>query len=132
MSSIQQAYQDYDPYHFNTDILDGRLSQWCKEGVLLLNTALTVEKGKPNSHKQYWVGFTQSVIKALNKKNYVIYLLWGKEALQYVEHINPDHSMLIAEHPVAPFYNNRKWVHNNCFKQANELLKEKGIKQIKW
>lgn len=132
MLKIAEAYADYDPMHFNTKILDGRTEQWCKEGVLLLNTSLTVEAGKPNSHKEYWLGFTQAVIKALNQKEHVIYLLWGREAQNYSIIINPEHKTLMAEHPAEASYNNRKWVHNNCFKKTNELLKLNNLTEIKW
>lgn len=132
MVSIEKAYRSYDPNHFNTKILDGRTHQWCKEGVLLLNTALTVEKGKPNSHKHLWLDFTKTVIKALNRKDHIIYLLWGKEAQDFGVLVNRSHTILKAEHPVAPRYQGREWDHGDFFNLTNKILKEKGKQEIKW
>lgn len=134
MRSIQDAYQDYNPYHFNTDILEGKIDYWSKQGVLLLNTALTVEKGKPNSHKKYWDDFTIEVIKAINKKeDPVVFMLWGSQAQSYEQYIDtPPHTILKAEHPVAGKYQGRKWKHNDCFSKCNRLLLETSKPQIQW
>ena len=130
MYSIQDAYDDYDRTHFDMDIMEGNISRWTKQGVFLFNTALTVQKGKPNSHKKYWDNFTKEVIIAVNKKETpVVFLLWGNQAQEYSYLIdNPLHHILIAEHPVACRYQGRKWNHGDFFSKTNELLNEK----IKW
>ena len=132
MNSIEKAYRSYDPNHFNVYILEGRTYQWCKEGVFLLNTALTVEKGKSNSHKHLWLDFTKAVIQSLNKKDHLIYLLWGKEAQAFSVLIKPEHNILMAEHPVAPRYQGRDWKHGDFFNETNRILREKNKKEIKW
>jgi len=134
MDSIHEAYQAYDPSHFNVNLLSGKLSPWAEQGVLLLNTALTVERGKPNSHKEYWDEFTIEVIKAINRKlDPVVFILWGKEAYSYLEYIvSPPHYALASEHPVAAKYQNRPWKHNDCFEVCNQILVEKYKTDIKW
>lgn len=133
MDSIQDAYQDYYKNHFNTDVIEGKLEQWSDQGVFLLNTALTVEAGKPNSHKSYWEEFTTEVIKILSEKQTpIVFMLWGSQAQSYSKHIAPHHFVLKSEHPVAGKYSGRKWKHNDCFAQCNEILIGSQQTKIQW
>ena len=112
----------------------GCLEKWAKQGVFLLNTVLTVEKGNANSHSDCgWQTFTDNVIKILNNQNRPIaFLLWGKQAEKKKELItNPNHLVLITSHP-SPFSARRGFFGSNHFKLANEFLKEKNIKEIDW
>jgi len=130
MRGIIDAYSDYDPQHFNVEILDGKVSQWTKEGVLLLNTALTVQEGKANSHAKYWMNFTKCVVDALNaRKEPVIFMLWGAQAQKYAQFIDDRHHIIETEHPVAGVYKGKKWDHKHCFRRANEIL---GDEKINW
>lgn len=112
----------------------GCLEKWAKQGVFLLNTVLTVEKGNANSHSKCgWQTFTDNVIRLLNKQeNPIVFLLWGKQAEKKKELItNPMHLVLITSHP-SPFSARRGFLGCNHFKKANEFLKEKELEEIDW
>lgn len=112
----------------------GCLEKWAEQGVFLLNTVLTVEEGKANSHSDCgWQTFTDNVIKILNnQKQAIVFLLWGKQAEKKKELItNPNHLVLITSHP-SPFSARRGFLGSNHFILANEFLKENYIKEIDW
>ena len=120
---------------YGYDIPDsGCLEPWALEGVFLLNTVLTVEEGKANSHSKCgWKIFTDNVIKVLNKQNQpIVFMLWGKQA-EEKKHLlnNPNHLVLITSHP-SPFSARRGFFNSNHFKLANEFLKENGLDEINW
>jgi len=122
-----------------SDINDGRLdpldlSRWAKQGVLLLNTSLTVEKGKPGSHSLYWTGFTSAVVRSVNDKNDIVWLLMGAEARRYQDLItNPQHSIINVIHPAAGLYSGHDtFVGSGCFRKVNEALEALNKKQIIW
>lgn len=139
MREIQNGYNDQYPNNFATDILDGNLERWAQNGVLLLNTALTVRKGEAASHLKQWYPFTAEVIKALNRRNQepyklppVVYLLWGKMAQQYEALVDDSCPVIKTEHPVAGVYSKRKWKHENCFHTVNEKLIKLNVEPIEW
>ncbi len=112
----------------------GCLESWAKEGVFLLNTVLTVEEGKANSHSKCgWQTFTDNVIKILNnQKRPIVFMLWGKQAEKKSELIdNPNHLVLITSHP-SPFSARRGFFGSGHFKIANEFLSENGVGEINW
>lgn len=112
----------------------GDLSKWASEGVLLLNTVLTVREKSPNSHAgKGWEIFTDRVIESLNrKKERVVYILWGKKACEKTDLIkNPAHHIIKAPHP-SPFSAYRGFFGSCPFSSANKALKEKNIAQINW
>jgi uracil-DNA glycosylase len=101
---------------------DPDLTRWANQGVFLLNKILTVEKGKPLSHKGYgWELFTAKTIDLLNRSdNKICYLLMGKEAQSVKDYINTDkHLVFCIEHPAASAYAGRDWNHENVFKAIN-------------
>ena len=112
----------------------GCLEKWAGQGVFLLNTVLTVEKGNANSHSKCgWQTFTDNVIKLLNiHESPIVFLLWGKQAEKKKELItNPNHLVLITSHP-SPFSARRGFLGSNHFKKANEFLKENQLEEIDW
>ena len=112
----------------------GELTDWAKQGVLLLNAVLTVREGQPTSHKNMgWETFTDRVISELNKKTTpVVSLLWGAYAQKKAEIItNPIHKKLISVHP-SPLSASRGFFGCNHFKTANEFLQKKGMNPIDW
>ena len=112
----------------------GCLDKWAGEGVFLLNTVLTVEKGNANSHSKCgWQIFTDEVIKILNNQSQpIVFLLWGKQAEAKKDLItNPNHLVLITSHP-SPFSARRGFFGCNHFIKANEFLKENNINEIDW
>ena len=103
---------------------NGCLVSWAKQGVLLLNTALTVRAGQANSHKgKGWEIFTDAVISALNKKETpVVFMLWGSNARSKKKLItNKNHLVLETVHP-SPLSAYAGWFGCNHFKKANEFL----------
>lgn len=113
----------------------GNLERWAKQGVLLLNTTLTVRKEEPNSHKHLnWATFTNAVIEQINaKKENVVFLLWGNFAQQKGKIINPKkHKVLLSGHPSPMSANQKKWFGNKHFSQTNSYLKSIGKSEIEW
>lgn len=111
----------------------GDLTYWAKQGVLLLNASLSVEKGKPNSHKDFgWHLFSDAVIKKISdEKNGVIFLLWGNFAKNKANLIDQNrHFILTAPHP-SPL---ARGAFFGCkhFSKTNEILKKLGKSPIDW
>lgn len=124
--------QEYDKVLPNFDIT---LESWAKQGVLLINTALTVEPGKPGSHASIWKPFTQEVIKQLGYKENLIWVLWGNHAKSYKKYIDETrHQVLESGHPSPLSANKGHWFGNMHFKQINDILitDHKDIGYIKW
>ena len=114
--------------------LHGELTEWAKQGVLLLNNVLTVREGQPTSHKDKgWEIFTDRVISELNRKETpVVFLLWGAHAQKKAELItNPIHRKLATVHP-SPLSASRGFFGCRHFSKANEILSSCGLEEIKW
>lgn len=113
---------------------NGYLEKWAKQGVLLLNAALTVRAAEPNSHQgKGWEILTDEIIKLLEKKDDpVIYLLWGSNARKKKELItHPRHFVLEAAHP-SPLSASRGFFGCRHFSCANSILKNAGLCEIDW
>ena len=114
--------------------LTGSLVPWTQEGVLLLNTVLTVEAGKPASHKDLgWERFTDEVIKKINEKTTpVVFILWGSFARSKKSLItNHNHFIIESPHP-SPFSAYNGFFGSKPFSKTNNYLISKGIKPINW
>ncbi|OOF11502.1 uracil-DNA glycosylase [Salinivibrio sp. PR5] len=112
----------------------GYLKSWAEQGVLLLNTVLTVEQGKAHSHaKLGWETFTDRVIDAVNQHgDGVVFLLWGAHAQKKGKAIDRTrHHVLTAPHP-SPLSAHRGFLGCRHFSQTNALLREKGKAPIDW
>lgn len=113
---------------------NGDLTSWAKEGVLLLNSSLTVEKDKPNSHQKLgWSNLTDYIIKVLNaKEEPVVFILWGAFARSKKVFItNPKHLIIESAHP-SPFSANYGFFGSHPFSKANQFLENNGIEKINW
>ena len=113
---------------------NGYLKKWADEGVLLLNTVLTVRAGLANSHKgKGWEKFTDSVIKALNEREEpMVFILWGNNAISKKSLItNKNHLILQSVHP-SPLSASRGFFGSKPFSKTNEFLVSKGIEPIDW
>lgn len=107
------------------------LSRWSKQGVLLLNSALTVEKGNPGSHLELWKPFTEEVFKALSRRQDLVWILLGKEAMKFKELItNQTHSIITAAHPAVHSYGGTGFFGSNVFRKTNEELSKRNLKEI--
>lgn len=132
--SLKNIYKE-----LNSDIgmeipTHGELTKWAQQGVLLLNTVLTVRRAQANSHKgRGWENFTDRVIGELNKKQTpVVFLLWGANARKKAEIItNPIHQKLITVHP-SPLSAYGGFFGCKHFSRCNEILKSGGLTPIDW
>ena len=112
----------------------GELTKWTKEGVLLMNTVLTVREGEPNSHKgKGWEIFTDNVISLLNEREKpIVFLLWGANARSKTKLItNPQHKILECAHP-SPLSAYNGFFGCRHFSKTNEFLLGMGVDQIDW
>ena len=110
------------------------LMSWAKQGVLLLNTTLTVRKGEPMSHVGHgWEEYTDAIISNLNVAcRHLVFMLWGAHAQKKGAQIDETkHLVLRAAHP-SPLSAHRGFFGCNHFKLANDYLREHGIEEIKW
>ena len=110
----------------------GDLSAWSRQGVLLLNTCLSVCAGLPASHSNIgWENFTNAAIEEIQKKKNIIFLLWGKHAQQKKAFIQADNFILEAAHP-SPLSANNGFFGCNHFSKTNNLLTSLGSDPIDW
>ena len=113
---------------------NGYLEKWARQGVLMLNTVLTVRAHQAGSHqKKGWEQFTDAIIQAVNAQDRpVVYLLWGKPAQSKIPMLtNPKHLILKAPHP-SPLSAYRGFFGCRHFSQTNAFLKENGVEPIDW
>ncbi len=114
---------------------NGDLSVWANQGVLMLNSTLTVRKNKPGSHKNKgWEKFTDEIIKLISlKKNNIVFMLWGNYAKNKISLIdNKKHLILTSGHPSPLSANRGLWFGNKHFSKANNYLKTNHIDKIDW
>ena len=114
---------------------NGDLADWASQGVLLLNSILSVESGKPGSHSKIgWETFTDNVIKIISKsKNNVVFMLWGGYAKKKEKLIfENNHLILKTGHPSPLSANRGYWFGNKHFSKCNSFLEKKDIEPIEW
>lgn len=126
----QELHDDLGCYIPN----NGYLKKWADQGVLMLNTVLTVRAHRANSHQgQGWEQFTDAVIEAVNHQDRpVVYMLWGRPAQSKIPMLtNPKHLILKAPHP-SPLSAFRGFMGCRHFSQANDFLKNNGVEPVDW
>lgn len=132
--SLRNMFKEYE-----TDLgfqvpMSGNLTNWSKEGVLLMNTVFTVEKSRPNSHSDLgWQHISEAIIKALShQKQAIAFVLWGKPAQQYSKLIDTNqHSIFSSAHP-SPLSAYRGFFGSKVFSTVNKWLKEQNLSPINW
>lgn len=132
--SLRNIYKE-----LNTDLglpipEKGDLTKWAEQGVLLLNTALTVRRGQANSHRgKGWEIFTDRIIEIMNEREKpVVFILWGANARAKTALItNPVHKILTCAHP-SPLSAHNGFFGCRHFSKCNEFLKTNGIEEIDW
>ena len=114
----------------------GNLSSWSSQGVLLLNTCLTVRKAEPLSHKgRGWEDFTDQVIRQCTKRTGVVYLCWGKEAQNKCARVNRSANLVVSTShpsPLGAYKTAAPFMGSGCFSQCNKWLEGKGKSPIDW
>lgn len=110
------------------------LKDWSKQGILLLNSALTTQIGKPGSHTKLWEPFIKYVLDVLNQDTGIVYLLMGNVAQSYGNHINEDNNFIFkCTHPASAVYHeDKRWHHQNIFKEVDTTIKKQYNYEIKW
>lgn len=150
-TGVAMGVRDYKVYPKTVDILDIAIAEdlyegfrlqpiepdleyLCAQGVLLINSSLTVEHKAPNSHSHLgWNNFIKATIEQLNNKDFVVYLLWGSAGQAFKKYIADKHVVIEAEHPIKHKYEKRpNWIHNRPFSKTNQLLVNNGLEQINW
>ena len=132
--SLKNIYKELQEDIGEDLLTEGDLSHLAKQGVLLLNTVLTVEEGNANSHKgKGWEKLTNRLIESLNElKHPVIFILWGKPAQDKEKLIiNPNHVILKAPHP-SPLSAYRGFFGSKPFSRVNDILIQQGQTPIRW
>ena len=132
--SLQNIYKElYDDLGI-PPASHGDLTNWAKEGVLMLNAVLTVIKDTPASHRKLgWERLTDYIIRLLNEKEEpVVFILWGNFAKEKAKYItNPRHLVLTSPHP-SPFAARYGFFGSKPFSKTNEFLRKNGLKEIDW
>ena len=132
--SLQNIYKEIESDIGHKSITNGDLTEWAKQGVLLLNSTLTVQAHLAASHSgKGWETFTDAVIKAVaENKKHVVYMLWGSFAQKKAEYVNSkDNLVLKSAHP-SPLSAYRGFFGNHHFSSANNYLIENGETPINW
>lgn len=132
--SLRNIYAEIQSELGKTAPLHGNLEHWAKQGVLLLNTALTVQANMAGSHRCFgWSTFTNQIIATINQKQTpVVFLLWGKDAQDKKQLItNPNHLILQAPHP-SPLSAYRGFFGCGHFAKTNEFLVANDLTPIDW
>lgn len=120
-------------YDFNSSKeLNKDLSHWPRQGILLSNVTLTVEKGKSGSHYKLWKDFTEQLLLRLSEYNSgIIYCLWGKDAQSYEQYINTNSNIILKnEHPSYAARKGRMWEFD--FKELDKIIKNNYNANINW
>jgi uracil-DNA glycosylase len=133
--SLQNIYKEIEAeFGIQKDFTNGDLSHWAEQGVLLLNSVLTVQANKPASHQKIgWEEFTDLVISRLSeKRSGLVFILWGNFAKSKASLIDQNkHLILQSPHP-SPFSARRGFFGNGHFSQCNQYLESHNIKAIQW
>lgn len=132
--SLVNIYQELQDDLGCTIPNNGYLIKWAKQGVLMLNTVLTVRAHMANSHRgKGWEEFTDAAIRALNKQDRpIVFILWGRPAQMKKSMLNnPNHLILEAPHP-SPLSAYRGFFGSKPFSKTNQFLQSKGITPIDW
>lgn len=132
--SLRNILREVEAQTGEVNIVDGDLHPWASQGVLLLNTVLTVRRDQAKSHAGLgWQPFTDAVIEAVSREqNHVVFMLWGRDAAQKRPLIDESkHLVLTSAHP-SPLSSYRGFFGNEHFTKANEFLRTHGEREIKW
>ena len=134
--SLVNIYKEiYNEYKTPIDMKNGDLTYLAKQGVLLLNSLLSVRAHEPMSHNiPEYEQFFSDVLEVLDHQTTpIVFMLWGGPAKKYKKYLhNPSHLILESVHPSPLAANRGGWFGNGHFLKANEYLRKNGVKEIKW
>ena len=134
LDEIKRCFPEMDSEISHGKLDPWDLSRWAEQGVLLLNSSLTVRAKQPGAHIGLWMPFTKAVIRAINDRQDIVWLLLGREAQKYMSLIaNPSHAIVGASHPAADLYSGEnKFFGSSCFLHVNEALAARNKETIVW
>lgn len=132
--SLRNIYQELMDDLAISPVKHGDLTAWAQQGVLLLNTVLTVREGQPNAHQKHgWEILTDATISALSAKNEpVVFILWGRPAQQKAKLIDVTNNLIITSPHPSPLAAYRGFFGSKPFSKTNEYLVAHGQKPIDW
>lgn len=127
--AIEETVYPETQYHRDPD-----LTRWSKQGVLLLNSSLTVPIGKAQYHQKLWRPFIAYLLDILNFSNLnLTYIFMGTVATKWKDSISDNNYKIVTEHPAVAVYNKKpRWDSNDCFNKANKFLKKNNVQPINW
>jgi uracil-DNA glycosylase len=132
--SLKNIYKEIaDDIGIDTSQRNGDLTHWAKQGILLLNSALTVREGKTNSHQKYWIDYTNKILEIISQKtDNVVFILWGRVAQTKSEIIDKNkHHIITGTHP-SPLSASKGFFGCKHFSKCNEILIKQGRDIIIW
>jgi len=135
--SLQNIYKELELEGFYP-VKDGNLESWTKQGVLLLNTSLTVRTSETDSHLELWSSFSKKVIEKISEKEFVVWVILGKKASDWKDYItNNNHIILEATHPSelkssGSSGSQKAFIGSGIFKDINRELLKKDLEKISW
>jgi uracil-DNA glycosylase len=131
--SLQNIYKEIATDMGRPSVTRGDLTKWAEQGVLLLNSSLTVQANVAASHAgKGWEQFTDAAIRALSARSGIVYILWGSYAQRKAEIVNPGENLVLKSVHPSPLSASRGFFGNRHFSRANEYLAEQGKKPIDW
>lgn len=131
--SLVNIYKEIENDLGHPSVTNGDLTSWAKQGVLLLNTTLTVQAHLAASHAgKGWEQFTDAVIRAVAKQDNIVYMLWGSYAQKKAEFVNSDKNLILKSVHPSPLSASRGFFGNHHFSRANQYLVEHGKTPIEW
>lgn len=130
--NILREVNEDEYYYDGSSIIEmGDLSPWARQGVLLINTAFTVEQGNPGSHTYLWQPFTKAILKALGEQTGIIYVLWGSHAKSYKSLINTKFNYILeAAHP-SPLSAHNGFFGCKHFSKINKIIEDQNGNEFK-
>tara|TARA_B100000614_G_C14502453_1_gene475231 strand:- start:612 stop:1289 length:678 start_codon:yes stop_codon:yes gene_type:complete len=132
-SSLKNIFTEIKSDIGNLISSNGYLKCWADQGVLLLNSSLTVEIGLPGSHSKIgWKDFIIDIVKLLSSKENIVFMLWGNHAKFFEQYIDADKNLILKSSHPSPLSAYRGFFGNKHFSSCNSYLKSKNIKQINW
>jgi uracil-DNA glycosylase len=132
-ASLKNIYKEINNDIGKVKNNNGSLRDWSRQGVLLLNSSLTVEVGNPGSHSNIgWDIFICKIVKILSHKKNVVFILWGNHAKKYLKFIDANNNLILTSSHPSPLSAHRGFIGCKHFSQCNKYLINKNIKKIDW
>jgi len=129
---LKEAVIDYTIYHNLPIIFDNSLENWASQGILMLNSALTVKTNEIGSHTQVWRPFISKFLKTLSNYQSCVYVLFGEQAKTFKPYINSRYNYILEEKHPAFYARTNQTMPNTVFKEVNDYLKAQYKDTIVW